>query len=50
MKKANALVVLLVLIPIILVTQCKSKEYPPDYKTTTPTPAIMILQSPSSIR
>ena len=36
MKKANALVVLLVLIPIILVTQCKSKEYPPDYKTTTP--------------
>ncbi len=36
MKKANALVVLLVLIPNILVTQCKSKEYPPDYKTTTP--------------
>jgi hypothetical protein len=36
MKKSNAFVVLLVLIPIILVTQCKSKEYAPDYKTTTP--------------
>lgn len=28
---------MLALIPIILVTQCKSKEYPPDYKATTPT-------------
>jgi hypothetical protein len=36
MKKAKVLVVLLVLIPIILVAQFKSKEYPSDYKTTTP--------------
>ena len=36
MKKANAFVVLLVVIPIILVMQCKAKEYPPDYKTTCP--------------
>ena len=38
MKKANSFVVFLVLIPIILVTQCESKEYPADYETTTPTP------------
>jgi len=35
MKKANAFVVLLVLISIILVMQCKGKEYPSDYKTTS---------------
>ena len=34
MKKVNALVILLVPLSIILVTQCRGKEYPSDYQTT----------------
>lgn len=36
MKNAKVLVVLLILIPVILAAQCKSREYPSDYKATTP--------------
>ena len=36
MNKANALGVLLLLIPLIVGMQCRSKEDPPDYATTDP--------------